>query len=93
MPLQEKLGALWLQEHADYLGTPVFEHHEPTADRLGVVFRRRDGLFKTVIFHKSHDPQWTLPFWAESYQDAIIDNEAAAVSHVLKLLGVSGDGA
>jgi hypothetical protein len=91
LPLQEKLGAIWLEEHADYLGKAVFERHEPSADRLGVVFKRKEGLFKAVIFHKSQSPQWRLPFWSESYQDAIIDNERDAVRHVLTLLGFDSD--
>jgi hypothetical protein len=69
----------------------VFERHEPAADRLGVVFRRRDGLYKVVVFAKAWDRQWTLPFWAETYQDAILGGEAEAVRHVLTLLGIEGE--
>ena len=92
MPTVEKLGALWLEENADHRGTMVFERHEPATDRLGVVFKRRDGLYKVVVFHKVHDPRWTLPFWAGTYQDAIIDTEPNAVRHALTLLGL-GEGA
>lgn len=95
--LREKLGAkhgaLWHQNHADYLGTVVFEHHEPVADRLGVVFRRKDGLFKTVIFHKVRDTHTIYPIWIDSCQDAILDNQEDAIRHVLTILGVGDGGA
>ena len=85
MPPSEKHGGLWGTEHADSRGTVVFESYLESEDVLAIVFQRQDGLFEAVLFRKSHDVQWRLPWWSEDRPTTLFDSKEDAIQHVTKL--------
>ena len=83
MPV-EKHGGFWLDSPRD--GQLVFELYDDRRDLLGIVFRRADGLLKSVLFEKVADPQWTLPVWSERRPEALFDREDDAQKHISRSL-------
>ena len=76
--MNEKHGAIWVDHDNDDSACIVSETHSEGADKLFLIYQRRDGLFMPYSYVKQSSPQWSMPFWTNENAKTVFQTLAEA---------------
>ena len=79
----EKHNGIWVDSLS--FNQIIFENYDEVLDCLEIIEQTKENLYKTFLFTKEIDPQWSLPIWSEKVSGSLFSSLSDAKKHLAKI--------